>query len=73
MSKFPKEFVLESNFLYCLLCTKQITFDKKHGNDRVKVHRETKKHQKNIELTKPQQLITSAVQNMEVNMNKDEF
>ena len=46
VNKFPKEFCLQANGLYCLLCTKQITFDKKHGKDRVKVHRETKKHQK---------------------------
>ena len=42
VNKFPKEFILESNGLYCLLCTKQITFNKKHGKDRVKVQLETK-------------------------------
>ena len=74
INKFPNEFGIdEKGKLYCLLCSKPISFDKKHGKDRVNVHRNSKKHRQNLKLSKPQQLITTSVMNIELNMNKNEY
>ena len=64
MKSFPKEFAVDNNGLYCLMCSKTITYDEKHGNYLVTKHRKTDIHQKNLTLSKPQ-LLTTSIQDME--------
>ncbi len=57
-----KEFKIDGNSLFCVVCEHHINYTKSHGKNRVEEHVKSQKHNKNKELKhgKPQQSLIAA-------------